>query len=298
MGKVGKYLFGLFVLMSLASFFISNALLVKTSEELTSLTQDHQLLANLYTDAVDSRESVRTELDKLANTLNAVQADRAKVTDERERWRRPLRALELELGLEPSTQMTLERGRELRRIANERLFMLRGLPNGYPIEGIAPSDRFGMRKHPVTGERKHHNGIDFSADRGTPVYATADGAVEYAGYHKSSGYGNLIIINHNFGFKSYYGHLKKREVNSGSLVRKGQLIGYSGNTGLSTGPHLHYEVRYLFKPLDPQPFLDWGMENYTAIFEQVEGISWDSLRQFAALTLPTPSPEAPLAASP
>lgn len=283
LNTVARYLLALFVLMSLASFFISNALLVKTSEELNSLTQDHRMLGDLYDDVLDSRELVRTELDRLATSLNEVQAEKDLAAHELERWSRPLKALESYMGLPSSPVMTLERSRELQQIANERLFMLRGLPNGNPLDTAEVTDHFGMRRHPVSGERKHHNGIDFRADRGTPVYATADGAVEYSGLHTSSGYGNLVIINHNFGFKSYYGHLQKRQVKSGSIVRKGQLIGHSGNTGISTGPHLHYEVRYLFKPLDPLPFLNWRMENYDTIFTQVEGIKWESLREMHPL---------------
>lgn len=298
LNKVAKYLLALLVLMSLASFFISNALLVKTSEEINSLTQDHQILGSLYTDVLDSRELVRTELDRLATNLNAVQVEQDRAAHERERWSQPLKALESYMGLPESPVMTLERSRELQQIANERLFMLRGLPNGHPLDDAEVTDSFGMRRHPVSGERKHHNGIDFRAAQGTPTYATADGAVEYSGFHKKSGYGNLVIINHNFGFKSYYGHLQKREVRSGSIVRKGQLIGYSGSTGISTGPHLHYEVRYLFKPLDPLPFLNWRMENYTAIFTQVEGIKWESLRKMHPLNqLEGPLPSLPRATS-
>nr|WP_246480559.1 M23 family metallopeptidase [Motiliproteus sediminis] len=161
--------------------------------------------------------------------------------------------------------------------------MLRGIPNGSPVEGIPYTDSFGYRKHPVTGKKRHHNGLDFLANTGTPVYATADGAVEYSGFHKESGFGNLVIVNHNFGFKSYYAHLKQAKVKSGKLVRKGELIGYSGNSGVSTGPHLHYEVRYLYKPLNPVPFVKWGMDNYDDIFTKIRGIAWDSLKEMHPL---------------
>jgi len=288
----------LFVAMLLASFFISNALLVQTSDELNSLSADHQQLADLYTDVVDSRESVRTELDQLSDNLGELEQERNILQRLSNEWAQPVRQLEAVMGLEPIGPITVARSQELQKLAYERLFMLHGIPNGSPLEDVTLTDRFGQRRHPVTGEKKHHNGLDFRAATGTPVYATADGAVEYSGFHKQSGYGNLIIINHNFGFKSYYGHLKKASVRSGHLIEKGQLIGYSGNSGISTGPHLHYEVRYLFKPLNPVPFLNWSMDNYEQIFTQEKGIQWDGLKEMLPLSpLEQPLPSSPEAIS-
>jgi murein DD-endopeptidase MepM/ murein hydrolase activator NlpD len=276
---LARYLLLLFVVILLVSFFISNALLVKTSGELNSLSADHQQLGNLYTDVLGSRELVKTELDQLSESLNLIEQERNTLQQLSDDWSQPFYQLELAMGLSPSEQMTLERSHELQQQAYERLFMLYGIPNGYPMKKVTITGRFGQRRHPVTGDKKYHNGIDFRAAVGTPIYATADGAVEYSGFHKKSGYGNLIIINHNFGFKSYYGHLNKNKVRSGRLVKKGQLIGYSGNTGISTGPHLHYEVRYLFKPLNPVRFLNWSMDNYQQVFTQEKGIKWDGLRE-------------------
>ena len=293
LSRIAHYLLLLFILMLLASFFISNLLLVKTSDELNSLSADHQQLADLYTDVVDSRESVRTELDLLSDNLGQIEQERNALQQLSDEWAQPLRQLELVMGLEP-LPITVARSQELQKLAYERLFMLHGIPNGSPLEDVTLTDRFGKRRHPVTGENKHHNGLDFRAAMGTPIYATADGAVEYSGFHKRSGYGNLLIINHNFGFKSYYGHLKKTAVRSGRLIKKGQLIGYSGNSGISTGPHLHYEVRYLFKPLNPVPFLNWSMDNYEQIFTQEKGIQWDGVKEM----LPLNQLELPLLSSP
>ena len=286
LNKAGKYLFAVAVPLLIASFLISNWLLVQTTDDLNSLEQDHQILANLYTDALGSNARVRTELDSLADVLGQVQEERKELIatrDERERWGDALNKLERQMGLEVTAEMSLERSRELRKIAAERLFMLRGIPNGYPVKDLPFTDSFGYRIHPVTGKKKHHNGLDFLANTGTAIYATADGAVEYAGFHKESGFGNLIIINHNFGFKSYYAHLKQTKVKSGKLVRKGELIGYSGNSGISTGPHLHYEVRYLYKPLNPAPFIKWGMDNYEDTFTKIRDIAWDSLKEMQPL---------------
>lgn len=257
----------------------------RVETERSRLQQAFSSLAVQYSDVFANNQQYHTQVNVLSNAINEVETEKKlieaksnQVLSERAFWEDSLRTLEEKMGLEPSEHMTLQRSKELQQIANERLFMLRGIPNGSPLKEYRISDQFGYRTHPVTGERKLHNGLDMKVDKGTPVFATADGAVEYSGYHKRSGYGNLLIVSHNFGFKTYYGHMKKLLVKNGSVVRKGQLIGLSGNTGVSTGPHLHYEVRYLFKPLNPSPFVNWDMENYQQIFTEVEDIAWDSLR--------------------
>ncbi|NQZ78748.1 MAG: M23 family metallopeptidase, partial [Ekhidna sp.] len=100
---------------------------------------------------------------------------------------------------------------------------------------------YGMRMHPIYKVRKMHWGIDFSLPTGSPVYATGDGEV-LATITRFSGYGKYIKLNHGFGYQTLYGHLNKFLVKPGDKVKRGQVIGYSGNTGTSTGPHLHYEV--------------------------------------------------------
>jgi murein DD-endopeptidase MepM/ murein hydrolase activator NlpD len=109
---------------------------------------------------------------------------------------------------------------------------------GMPANGRFSSG-FGMRRHPILGYTRMHKGVDIAAPWGSPVYAAADGTVQIAG--RSSGYGNLIKINHGGGNGSGYGHLSRIYVRPGQAVRKGQQIGAVGNTGMSTGPHLHYE---------------------------------------------------------
>lgn len=106
---------------------------------------------------------------------------------------------------------------------------------------IALASGFGMRIHPVYKVKKMHTGIDFAAPIGTPVYATADGVVEEVTI-QFSGYGKMITINHGFGYETRYAHLHDFAVRKGQKVKRGDLIGYVGNTGLSTAPHLHYEV--------------------------------------------------------
>ncbi|MFO7864931.1 MAG: M23 family metallopeptidase, partial [Salinivirgaceae bacterium] len=103
------------------------------------------------------------------------------------------------------------------------------------------SSRYGRRFHPVHKRWKMHHGIDYAASIGSPVYATGDGVVKTA--HYASGYGKVVKINHGYGYESIYAHLNRYLVKRGDTLKRGQLIGYTGNTGTSTGPHLHYEVR-------------------------------------------------------
>ena len=123
------------------------------------------------------------------------------------------------------------------------------VPHGTPTEYVRISSPFGSRIHPITHKRHGHKGIDLAAPRNTPVYATADGVVTFSG--RNGGYGNFIKLNHKNGYKTAYAHLNRRAVRDGSTVRKGDLIGYVGSTGASTGNHLHYEVYYQDKLIDP-----------------------------------------------
>lgn len=160
----------------------------------------------------------------------------------------------------------------------QKAFVMKFIPNGYPMDYYRRiSDFFGYRFHPIL-QRKHlHAGVDFSAEIGTPIYATADGVVEFARKHYNGGYGNLIKLDHSFGFKTYYAHLDNLLVKRGDFVKKGQIIAYSGNSGMSTGPHLHYEIRFLGAYVDPQIFIEWNMRDFDSIFKKESNIPWQSL---------------------
>jgi murein DD-endopeptidase MepM/ murein hydrolase activator NlpD len=112
---------------------------------------------------------------------------------------------------------------------------------------------FGNRSDPFTGEAGFHQGIDISLDNGEPVYATADGVVESAAY--SGDYGNLVVLQHDFGLTTRYGHLSRYAVKAGENVVRGQVIGYVGATGRATGAHLHYEILANGKLLNPLQLL-------------------------------------------
>ena len=136
-----------------------------------------------------------------------------------------------------------------------RRLILANIPAGYPSKSRRVTSKFGWRMHPIYHQERFHHGIDFGGKPGTPVHATADGIVAYAGYSKG-GYGNVVIIRHNFGFMTLYGHMQDHlQVKTGDFVKRGTVIGYLGNSGLSTGPHLHYEIKYLRRFIDPNTFL-------------------------------------------
>lgn len=126
------------------------------------------------------------------------------------------------------------------------------MPTIVPVKGLMSSG-FGVRKDPIHGGPAMHTGIDFSAPFGAPVYASADGIVTHAG--RSSGLGKSVYISHGFGITTRYGHLSRIAAEEGKRVKRGDLIGYVGNTGRSTGYHLHYEVRVDGKPENPIGYL-------------------------------------------
>lgn len=122
------------------------------------------------------------------------------------------------------------------------------IPLGKPINGVITS-LFGKRKDPVNGKRGFHTGLDIRGKRGQKIYATADGVVEKA--FRNGGYGNYVRINHGNGYKTIFAHMQKYKVRKGDHIERGQLVGLVGNTGRSTGPHLHYEVLLKNKPVNP-----------------------------------------------
>ncbi|RJY10307.1 M23 family metallopeptidase [Aurantiacibacter aquimixticola] len=132
------------------------------------------------------------------------------------------------------------------------------VPQRMPVDNVRLTSGYGMRNHPVLRRRARHNGVDLAAPRGTPVYATADGVVEMAQYYGS--YGNYVQLEHGEDTETRYAHLSSYTVRAGDTVRIGDLIGYVGSTGRSTGPHLHYEVRVGGDPVNPIPYMTAQLE--------------------------------------
>ncbi|WP_457747321.1 M23 family metallopeptidase [Sulfurimonas sp.] len=189
-----------------------------------------------------------------------------------------LAEIEILIGLKPLEDRSLNERVSLTKLNSEhRATLLQLIPSGSPVEYHGLTSKFGYRIHPTLYKKEFHRGSDMRAKMNTPVYATADGIVEWAGMHKRSGFGRLVILEHVFGFKSYFGHLNKIVIKSGQFVKKGDLIAYSGNSGLSNGPHLHYEIRFIHRALNPYYFIKWTQKNYNEIFQKEKKVPWQSL---------------------
>ena len=133
--------------------------------------------------------------------------------------------------------------------------MVRYWPSIRPVEGGRLTDRFGPRIHPITKRHEIHRGLDISVPKGTPIMAAADGIVEYCGKNRTSG--NYVSINHmsnKFGYKTAYAHLNKIYVKHKQKVKRGDIIGEVGRTGMATAPHIHYEVWYYGKAVNPMDY--------------------------------------------
>ena len=127
------------------------------------------------------------------------------------------------------------------------------IPSRVPLEGVRLTSDYGMRVHPVLGGRRAHKGVDLSAPVGTPIHASADGVVSRADWFSS--YGLYVSLEHGGNIETRYGHMSRLNVAAGQQVRKGDVIGYVGSTGRSTGPHLHYEVRIAGEAVNPVPYM-------------------------------------------
>ena len=159
--------------------------------------------------------------------------------------------------------------------AIQKALLLNSIPNGKPLKYKRIASEFGYRTHPITKKKSFHAGLDLPAKHGTPIYAPASGVVEVA--KEKGAYGNFLLLTHSYGFKTAYGHLSRFAVKSGEYVTKGQKIAYVGSTGRSTGPHLHYEVRYLTKWIDPKKFMFWDLDNINYITDKIKTVNWKSI---------------------
>ncbi len=127
------------------------------------------------------------------------------------------------------------------------------IPSRMPVDGVRLTSEYGMRWHPVVGGRRAHKGVDLAGPTGSPVRATADGVVGRADWYSS--YGLFVALDHGANIETRYGHMSRLNVAAGQQVRKGDIIGYIGSTGRSTGPHLHYEVRIAGQAVNPLPYM-------------------------------------------
>ena len=159
---------------------------------------------------------------------------------------------------------------EVAQMAKEQEIRMENIPAIQPVMNKdlkRVASGYGMRIDPVYHVRKFHQGMDFTAPTGTEVFATGNAKVEFAGWKQ--GYGNTVILDHGYGYKTLYAHLYKILVRKGQKVRRSDIIALVGNTGKSTGPHLHYEVRLNNKPVDPRNyyFYDLSPEEYDQMIQ-------------------------------
>lgn len=275
--------FALFLLLALTALFIVNGLIlfvftnIYHNLKISSLRKENVVLGDQLSKMekkVVLLESHLRKLEEKDNELRLV-ADLPKIDNDvrnvgvgglapenedinivvlSETSRRRLNKLQLNLDkLEREILLEIDSYKEIERklTANRRL--IRHTPSLKPVLNGRLTSGFGLRLDPFLERYTFHKGIDLAARRGTPVYATADGIVEEAGYRR--GYGKTILINHGYGFKTRYAHLLKIFVNRGQKVRRWDVIGEVGDTGRATAPHLHYEVVVNGDSVDPLNYI-------------------------------------------
>ena len=160
---------------------------------------------------------------------------------------------------------------DIEKMIKDKAKLLASTPAIQPVSNkdlTRVASGYGSRIDPVYKTVKFHAGLDFAAPQGTPIYATADGRVTTAG-NLGNGYGNHVEINHGYGYETLYGHMVRVKVKVGQMVKRGEVIGWVGSTGKSTGPHLHYEVHKGGRPIDPIYFFynDLTPEQYQSILK-------------------------------
>ncbi len=286
--KVIKKILLYSALFIIGIFVVGGGIIVYLDLEVDSISvKKVELEANL--DALNSKneELIASILDKQQH-LDDKKDELLVVSDK-------LNDIEELIGLSHPETSSLTQRVDIAKLSSAQMnLIMQHIPNGSPIEYKGITSRFGYREHPTLNRREFHRGSDMKAKMNTPIYAPSDAIVEFAGPHKSSGYGKLIILDHNYGFKTLYGHLSKVAIKSGTFVAKGDLVGYTGNSGMSNGPHLHYEVRFVQRALNPFWFIKWTYANYNQIFEKEKKVPWLSLitaitahQQPGATTLPS-----------
>jgi murein DD-endopeptidase MepM/ murein hydrolase activator NlpD len=154
--------------------------------------------------------------------------------------------------LKKQIKITMESVGEIKDYLSQQRDLYIATPKGWPVDGHITSN-FGSREHPKSGENEFHGGMDIAAEPGKPVKSTADGIVSFSGW--SGGSGNLVVVEHGFGYSTCYAHNRLLTVKIGQKIKRGEIIGYIGSTGNSTGPHVHYEVWHDGHAVNPNKYL-------------------------------------------
>lgn len=274
LGQLAKRFFVSFALVLVLTLLTGGFVINYLYKEFTYLSQ-------IKTQMDKQNRQARQDLQHLQGILEDKSHELAEVETK-------LSDIEMMVGIRPDHDQEITKRVDVAAISiAQKRFMLENIPSGAPLEKMHVTSSYGTRTHPVLKRKEFHTGIDLRGKTGTPVQATANGIVEYAGFHESSGFGNLLIIHHGFGFKSMYAHLSSIEVEPGDFIKKGDFVAKVGSTGLSSGAHLHYEIRYIQRTVNPRRFIDWSMTNFEPIFEKQRRINWDSLQKAAKSVMKT-----------
>ncbi|MEK9726734.1 MAG: M23 family metallopeptidase [Candidatus Margulisiibacteriota bacterium] len=275
-------LFTLFFMIGSASLFFNFKMIPNylNSQGNDTYSKEQQEVINTLSDEV---QSLRKMMEELIRKEEEIRQDLGRPKYRKLSLRRLIRSKERQfarqypdhkdaqsLGLyELSSQMSFLKNhvvmmeKKMRRhvsVFDQYVDWFHETPSIWPVYGYIRSG-YGWRTHPLKRSRQFHKGIDIPAWIGAPVQATADGYVEFSGW--GGGYGWMVVLSHKFGIKTFYAHLSEVEVRQGVRVNKGQIIGKIGTSGLSTGPHVHYEIRHRRQALEPTQFLN--LDLFTAV---------------------------------
>ncbi|WP_114766184.1 M23 family metallopeptidase [Vibrio rhodolitus] len=251
---------------TMAYIHVNQSQITELNQQLALSQEKSATLEQLYAEQMDATHTLSQELEQKRDQLHVLGK---RVYD-----------VESVLGLSdeaPLDEQNLEHRLDAAAVDSAvRATMFRMIPNDSPLDYNRISSSYGRRTNPITGKRHTHTGIDLTCDRGTPIVAPADGVIETVRPSKK-GFGNFLTLRHSFGFMTSYAHLQQFKVKSGQFVSKGEVIATCGNSGNSTGPHLHYEVRFLGRSLNPQYTMDWTPDNFNYLFEKEKKVKWAPL---------------------
>ena len=243
------------------------------------ISDQKDLIEEKYVAALSYSSSLSEELSILSQDIVA-QADMLQKVDVIEKILKQKKSNDIFTSPSLVTFDNHQRNQDvLKRINNQlnrKIRILYALPSGTPLkEDTYISSSYGRRSHPIHNRIHLHSGIDMPLQIGDEVISTADGTAIFTG--RRAGYGNTVIISHSYGFTTYYGHLDKIRIKVGEIVTKGETIAEGGNTGISTGPHLHYEIRYMGETVNPYHFYTWNLMNFENIFKKGRNINWQEI---------------------
>jgi murein DD-endopeptidase MepM/ murein hydrolase activator NlpD len=255
---ISSFLFGLFTLFGLLTTdFLNTPKELLLEREL----KNYEFQFDLLTQRLEQMEGVMTEIENRDNEIYRAYFEASPIPEEQRRagfggvnrykklegFGNSNQIIETTKQIDILSRMLVIQSKsleEIQQLAEKKEDFLAAIPTIQPIKKEdlkRMASGYGWRIDPFTKKRRKHKGMDFSANRGTPIYATGDGVIKRAD-NRSSGYGRHIRIDHGFGYVSLYAHLNKYNVRLGQKVKRGDIIGYVGNTGRSVAPHLHYEI--------------------------------------------------------